>query len=40
MDRAQAYAMNRVICGHHWKSDTDASLLLAATIYPERAEVH
>lgn len=25
--------MNRVICGHHWKSDTDASLLLAATIF-------
>lgn len=33
MDRAQAYAMNRVICGHHWKSDTDASLLLAATMF-------
>ena len=32
MNRAQAYALNRVICGHHWKSDTDASLLLAATI--------
>lgn len=25
--------MNRVICGHHWKSDTDASLLLAATMF-------
>ena len=25
--------MNRVICGHHWKSDNDASLLLAATMF-------
>lgn len=25
--------MNRVICGHHWKSDTDASLQLAATMF-------
>ncbi len=33
MTRAQAYALNRVICGHHWKSDTDASLLLAATMF-------
>lgn len=22
-----------MVCGHHWKSDTDASLLLAAGIY-------
>jgi hypothetical protein len=22
--RANAFAMNRVICGHHWKSDIDA----------------
>ena len=33
MLRAQQYALNRVICGHHWKSDTDASLLLAATMF-------
>ena len=33
MERAQQYALNRVICGHHWKSDTDASLLLAATMF-------
>ncbi len=33
MDRAQYYAYNRVICGHHWKSDTDASLLLSAALF-------
>ncbi|MBP5769987.1 MAG: phosphatase PAP2 family protein [Bacteroidaceae bacterium] len=33
MLRAQEYALNRVICGHHWKTDTDASLLLAATMF-------
>ncbi len=33
MLRAQEYALNRVICGHHWKSDTDASLLLAAAMF-------
>ena len=33
MLRAQDYALNRVICGHHWKTDTDASLLLAATMF-------
>ena len=33
MERAQQYALNRVICGHHWKTDTDASLLLAATLF-------
>ena len=33
MQRAQDYALNRVICGHHWKTDTDASLLLAATMF-------
>lgn len=33
MDRARHYALNRVVCGHHWKSDTDASLLLASGIY-------
>ena len=31
--RARIYALNRVICGHHWKSDTDASMLLAAGIF-------
>lgn len=33
MRRAQQYAYNRVICGHHWKSDTDASLVLASTMF-------
>ncbi len=31
--RAHQYAINRVICGHHWKTDIDASVLLAAGIY-------
>jgi len=31
--RARQYAMNRVICGHHWKSDTDASVMLASGVY-------
>jgi PAP2 superfamily. len=31
--RAYLYAMNRVVCGHHWKSDTDASLMLTAGIF-------
>ena len=34
MDRARVYAINRVICGHHWKSDIDASLMLAAGLFP------
>ena len=33
MNRARQYAMNRVICGHHWKSDIDASLMLTAGIF-------
>ncbi len=33
MLRAQQYAINRVICGHHWKSDTDASVILAAAVF-------
>ena len=33
MLRAQQYALNRVICGHHWKTDVDASLLLAAAMF-------
>ena len=33
MDRAQYYAYNRVICCHHWKSDTDASLLLCSALF-------
>jgi acid phosphatase (class A) len=33
MTRAQLYAFNRVVCGHHWKSDTDTSLLLAAATF-------
>lgn len=31
--RAALYAENRVICGHHWKTDTDASLMLCAGIF-------
>jgi acid phosphatase (class A) len=33
MERAQEYAINRIICGHHWKSDIDASLLLASGVF-------
>ena len=33
IERAQQYALNRVICGHHWKTDVDASLLLAAAMF-------
>lgn len=31
--RAREYAMNRVICGHHWKTDIDASLMLSAGLF-------
>ena len=31
--RANAYAMNRVICGHHWKSDIDAGKTLAMILF-------
>lgn len=31
--RALTYANNRVICGHHWQTDVDASLLLASGIF-------
>ena len=31
--RAHAYAMNRVVFGHHWKSDIDAGQMLAAVIF-------
>ena len=31
--RANAFAMNRVICGHHWKSDIDAGRTLAMVIF-------
>ena len=30
--RAKEYALNRVICGRHWKSDTDASLVEATAV--------
>jgi len=30
--RAQEFAINRVICGRHWKSDIDASLVEATAI--------
>jgi len=33
MKRAREYALNRVICGHHWKSDTEASLMLVAGVF-------
>lgn len=33
LSRASEYAHNRVICGHHWKTDIDASALLAAGIF-------
>lgn len=31
--RAREYALNRVICGHHWKTDVDASLMLSAGLF-------
>ena len=31
--RANAFAMNRVICGHHWKSDIDAGKTLATVLF-------
>jgi acid phosphatase (class A) len=31
--RAHAYAMNRVIGGHHWKSDIEAGQMLAAVVF-------
>lgn len=30
--RARIYAENRLICGHHYKSDVDASILLAGAL--------
>ncbi len=30
--RAQEYALNRVVCGRHWKSDTEAALLEAVAV--------
>ena len=30
--RAQEFALNRVICGRHWKSDVDASLVEATAV--------
>jgi hypothetical protein len=33
MERARIYAIHRVVCGHHWKSDIDASLMLTAGIF-------
>lgn len=29
---ANQYSMNRVICGHHWKSDVDASTVLSMAV--------
>lgn len=34
MKRAEEYATHRIVCGHHWKSDIDAALLLIAGIFP------
>ena len=31
--RANSYAMNRVICGHHWKSDIDAGKTVAMVLF-------
>lgn len=33
MIRARDYALSRVICGHHWKSDIDAGLLLSIGVF-------
>ena len=33
MERAREYALFRVVCGHHWKSDIDASLMLTAGVF-------
>ncbi len=33
MSRARQYAFNRLICGHHWKSDIEASLMLASSVF-------
>lgn len=33
MDFAESYALGRVICGHHYKSDVDASFRLATTLF-------
>lgn len=30
--RAQEFALNRVVCGRHWKSDTEASLIEATAV--------
>lgn len=32
--RAEEYATHRIVCGHHWKSDIDAALMLVAGIFP------
>lgn len=32
--RAGEYATHRIVCGHHWKSDIDAALMLVAGIFP------
>ena len=34
MERAEEYATHRIVCGHHWKNDIDAALLLIAGIFP------
>lgn len=33
MERAGDYALNRVICGQHWKSDIDAGLMLSMGVF-------
>ncbi len=33
MNRAREYALHRVVCGHHWKSDIDAALMLASGLF-------
>ncbi len=33
MNRARQYAFNRLICGHHWKSDIEASMMIASGVF-------
>lgn len=33
LERAGEYALNRVICGHHWMSDIDAGLMLSMGVF-------
>ena len=37
MNRAREYGLSRVICGRHYKSDIDASLMLATAVFAKLA---